>query len=211
MQLRQAHDAGDQAVRLDLDFLQRPQTRFIAVDVFISDVGNVLVQRPASGDIQRLKTAANAEQRRLAFVEQAPQKPEFAPVAFAVGRQYMRIPTVAAIFGRVDIGAAVTTTPSRRDRMRFRIVVARRDQQGQAARPPHGVDIRRGRAVEAVIMPRFDILFAASAGCDPDAGFLIGLASGCSQNGWRLNYKPAAAMKASAIDATLSAMHRKKG
>ena len=140
-------DRGQRAVRADPHLMQAEPVRRPVVSPVAHQVGQVLVQRPASADVQHLHAAADGEQRhaqpqRVAGDVQVPG------VAQRCGSLRPRVPR-RAVPDRVDVRTARDhQAVQARDRGPGLFVVAtRRQHHRPSAAAPHRVhiDVRKHR------------------------------------------------------------------
>jgi hypothetical protein len=109
----------------------------------VRQLGDVLVQRPARGDVERLHAAADGEQREVALAGRAHHR-ELVVVRDAVDvRAELRVPQRPVGSG-VEVGAAAEQDAVEAVEERVRVVgePVRREHDGDPARLAHGLHVR---------------------------------------------------------------------
>ena len=103
--LAPAHQAGEQAARGDLDGVRDTVARgaLAVLQRGAGPVGQVLVQRPAARDVQRLEPAADGEDRDPARIG-APRDLQLEEVQLGLHRAELRVAALV-VGARVEIGA----------------------------------------------------------------------------------------------------------
>ena len=155
-----AHDPVQPRARLDLDLVRGlGRRRGLAV------ARDVLVQRPAAGDVERLGAAADGEDRQAAL-EGEPDQAQLEGVEARLGRPELDVALGRAVGRRVEVGAAGEADAVEAIQQRGEVVGAgRREHHGdradrveraQVGHPQRHLGVRRLAVAAGRRQPRRD-------------------------------------------------------